>query len=262
MTRRQAICTLAAIPAAAAVPERIVVATFDDAAVTHATYVAPLLAKYGFGATFFVCEFPPDFDDKSKYMTWNQIRAVNDAGFEIGNHTRSHTHVTQLSRDQFAAELKYIEDRCEGLGIPRPVSFAYPGYQANAMAVDILTERGYRFARAGGNRVYDLSADNPLLIPSFSTSGSNRDRVVEMLKQADGSRRGCPHGSRCTRLRTSGRHYAARTARRVSPIPAGEPVFRHRDARFGQIPEIIRNGGLTTGRWDLYCQNRDLCASW
>ena len=93
----------------------------------------------------------------------------------------------QLSRDQFAAELKYIEDRCEGLGIPRPVSFAYPGYEANAMAVDLLTERGYRFARAGGNRVYDLSADNPLLIPSFSTTGSNRDRVLEMLKQADGS---------------------------------------------------------------------------
>jgi len=51
-------------------PERVVVLTFDDASRSHATFVAPLLEKYGFGATFFICEFPPDFaTDKTKYMT-------------------------------------------------------------------------------------------------------------------------------------------------------------------------------------------------
>jgi len=54
---------------AARVPDKVVALTFDDASASHATFVAPLLKKFGFGATFFVCEFPPDFEDKSKYMT-------------------------------------------------------------------------------------------------------------------------------------------------------------------------------------------------
>jgi peptidoglycan/xylan/chitin deacetylase (PgdA/CDA1 family) len=57
------------------------VLTFDDASVSHATHVAPLLKNYGFGATFFVCEFPPDFDDNSKYMKWEQIAELNRMGF-------------------------------------------------------------------------------------------------------------------------------------------------------------------------------------
>lgn len=52
------------------IPDKLVVLTFDDGVVSHAAHVAPLLKQYGFGATFFVCEFPPDFHDKSKYMTW------------------------------------------------------------------------------------------------------------------------------------------------------------------------------------------------
>ncbi|MEP7365288.1 MAG: polysaccharide deacetylase family protein [Acidobacteriota bacterium] len=43
------------------VPDKLVVLTFDDGVVSHATFVAPLLKQYGFGGTFFVCEFPPDF---------------------------------------------------------------------------------------------------------------------------------------------------------------------------------------------------------
>jgi peptidoglycan/xylan/chitin deacetylase (PgdA/CDA1 family) len=31
-----------------------IVLTFDDSVASHATFVAPLLKKYGFGATFFV----------------------------------------------------------------------------------------------------------------------------------------------------------------------------------------------------------------
>ena len=48
------------------IPDRVVVLTFDDAVVSHATHVAPLLRQYGFGATFYVVEFTqPPFADKS-----------------------------------------------------------------------------------------------------------------------------------------------------------------------------------------------------
>ena len=40
------------------IPEKLVVLTFDDAPASQYDIVAPLLQEYGFGATFFVCEFP------------------------------------------------------------------------------------------------------------------------------------------------------------------------------------------------------------
>ncbi len=169
---------------AATAPDRTVALSFDDAAVTHATLVGPLLKKFGFGGTFFVCEFPPDFADKSKYMTWRQIAALHDLGFEIGSHTRTHTHVGKMNAQQFGAELAYIENKCAAAGIPKPISFAYPGYETSSSALPVLKERGYRFARAGGSRAYDPKTDDSLLIPSFSTSGDRKAQVESAMAQA------------------------------------------------------------------------------
>ena len=167
------------------IPDHLVVLTFDDAVSSHATFVAPLLKKYGFGGTFFVCEFPPDFDsDKKKYMTWDQIRSLHEMGFEVASHTHTHANVAKLTRAQLVNELAYIEDRCLELGISRPVSFAYPGYETHPDALQILTQRGYLFARAGEDRTYHPFLDNPLLIPSFSTTGTDKKRVLNALKQA------------------------------------------------------------------------------
>lgn len=166
------------------VPDKAVVLTFDDAIRTQAVNVAPLLKQYGFGATFFVCEFPPDFQDKTKYMSWDQIQTLSTLGFEIGNHTRTHTHVSSMTRDQFIQELDYIENKCREYGIPKPVSFAYPGYDTDSSAIAVLAEKKYLFARAGGSRAYDPETDHPYLIPSFSTAGTDSQRVFNAIRQA------------------------------------------------------------------------------
>ena len=166
------------------IPDRLVVLTFDDASVTHATYVAPLLRKYGFGATFFVCEFPPDFADTTKYMTWPQINQLQSMGFEIGNHTGSHTHLNTIDSGQIVRELEVIEDRCAEYGIPRPSSFAYPAYDTDPLALPILSRKGYYFARVGAGRPYDPQTDHPYLIPSYSTSGADTTQVMEALRLA------------------------------------------------------------------------------
>ena len=137
------------------IPDKTVILTFDDGVSTHATYVAPLLKKYGFPATFFVCEFPPDFDDKHKYMSWEQIAQLHKDGFEVANHTWTHKHAGKLTGPQLVEQLAYIENKITGFGAPRPVTFAYPGYATSAAALEILAARGYLFARAGDDRVYD-----------------------------------------------------------------------------------------------------------
>ncbi len=168
---------------ACAAPEKICVLTFDDACASHARTVAPLLTQYGFGATFFVCEYP-GFENKTNYMTWAEIAELNKNGFEIGNHTLTHTHVGKLKPAQFAAELEAIETRCASNGIPRPVSFAYPGYATNSAALAVLRERGYQWARAGGGRAYRPAQDDPLTLPSVSGSGEKTDRLLGALQQA------------------------------------------------------------------------------
>jgi peptidoglycan/xylan/chitin deacetylase (PgdA/CDA1 family) len=171
------------------VPDRLVVLTFDDAALTHATYVAPLLRKYGFGATFFVCEFrEPPFADKSKYMSWAQIRQLHRWGFEVGSHTLTHRHVNKMTERELAAELDSLEGRCRAHHIPQPVTFAYPGYDTSPRALPVLRAKGYQLARTGGDRPYNPATDNPLLVPSYTTLATNRSQILEALTQAKNGR--------------------------------------------------------------------------
>jgi peptidoglycan/xylan/chitin deacetylase (PgdA/CDA1 family) len=168
------------------IPDKLVVFTFDDASESHYSYVAPLLKKNGFNATFFVCEFQ-DFELKDKYMTWEQIKELGDMGFEIGNHTRSHPNITKITNEEFVAELEYTEDKCQSLGLKRPRSFAYPAYFRNQENIDILESKGYHFSRIGGQEVYDPEVDYPLLVPSFS--GSRKD-VASVYKAFDSAKDG------------------------------------------------------------------------
>lgn len=147
------------------IPKGLIVLTFDDSVASHATFVAPLLKKLGFGATFFITEGFEFATDKEHYMTWEQIKGLHEAGFEIGNHTRRHASVVKQSPEQLSADIEFMESQCLSHGIPRPVSFCYPGYQSSETAVKVLAERGYKFARAGGARAFDPATDNFLTIP-------------------------------------------------------------------------------------------------
>ena len=164
--------------------DKTVILTFDDAVSTHSTYVAPLLKKHGFTATFYVCEFPPDFDDKHKYMSWEQIEGLHKMGFEVANHTHTHKNVGKLKEAQLVEELEYIENKLVAFGAPRPVTFAYPGYGTSIAALKILEQRGYQFARAGFDRVYDPETDHPLLVPGFTTRANNQEMIMDAFAKA------------------------------------------------------------------------------
>jgi len=172
------------------VPDRLVVLTFDDSAASHATHVAPLLKKFGFGATFFITEGFNFTTNKKDYMTWKQISDLHQAGFEIGNHTRRHTAVSRQAPGEIDADIAFIEEQCLRHGIPKPVSFCYPGYATSKVAVKILTDRGYRFARAGGTRAFDPGKDHPLLLPQAfdGKPGSTFKQFVEATAAARNGR--------------------------------------------------------------------------
>ena len=170
------------------IPNNLLVLTFDDANASQYSIVAPLLKEFGFGATFFVCEFPSAFKDSLIYMNWSQIKELDKMGFEVANHTRTHPAVSELTKAQFLKELNYIERKCDSLGIEKPLSFAYPGYSLSIPVIEILQEKGYRFARAGGSRAYDPTNDYPLLVPSWSMNASNKQQIMAAFNEARNGR--------------------------------------------------------------------------
>jgi peptidoglycan/xylan/chitin deacetylase (PgdA/CDA1 family) len=170
------------------IPDKLVVFTFDDATASQYSIVAPLLKQYGFGATFYICEFPPSSSDSNLYMNWRQIKELDRMGFEVANHTRSHPQLSRLSSEEIDQQIAYIEHKCDSMHIKKPVTFAYPGYDLNMDVLAILKKRGYAFARGGGSRAYNPLKDYPLLIPSWAMVADNRAEIMKAFGDARNGR--------------------------------------------------------------------------
>jgi peptidoglycan/xylan/chitin deacetylase (PgdA/CDA1 family) len=134
----------------AATSPKLVVLTFDDSKASHYTTVRPILLEHGFNATFFITEGFTFRENKDDYMTWEQITALHQDGFEIGNHTKDHIGVSADTLGIVRHQIQYINDRCLEHGIPRPVSFAYPGNAIHKSGPNLLGELGFTWARRGG----------------------------------------------------------------------------------------------------------------
>ena len=102
------------------IPDNLVVLSFDDATESQYSIVAPLLKQFGFGATFFVCEFQSNSPEIPVYMNWNQIAELDNMGFEVANHTRTHISVNKVPKAKFIEELNYIEYKCDSFDIGKP----------------------------------------------------------------------------------------------------------------------------------------------
>jgi len=185
-------------PALEPIPDRLVVLTFDDASKSHHDVARPLLLKYKFGATFFVCEGWDFATNKKDYMTWEEIARLHKDGFEVGNHTIDHKGVTDKTLRDLPAQIKALNARCKEHGIPQPVSFAYPGNAITKDALPVLKDLGIKFARRGGSPehpykdgrgfAYEPGLDHPLLVP---TAGDARPTwMLDDLKAAVAQARG------------------------------------------------------------------------
>ena len=85
---------------------RLVALTFDDGPNLNATpAVLAKLHKHGVPATFFV--IGDYINPESEIM----MRLAHDMGCEIGNHSRSHSHMPELSAQQIRDEIDYTSRR-------------------------------------------------------------------------------------------------------------------------------------------------------
>lgn len=114
--------------------------TFDDGCETDWVVAAPLLAEFGFNATFYVIAGNVG---SPGYLSATQLRQLAGAGFEIGCHSMTHSYLNGLSADRLRVELVDARDRLEQLSQTRIKHFSCPGGRWNRRVAHFAEAAGY-----------------------------------------------------------------------------------------------------------------------
>lgn len=119
-------------------------------------------------------------------MSWQQVRALADAGHEIGSHSMSHAILPQL--DEAAIEREVVDSRAAiEAAIDRPItSFCYPNGDCDDRVVRAVEQAGYGCAVTTRWGINERGTDRFRLLrcdmnPFYSTSQSgtlSRARVA------------------------------------------------------------------------------------
>jgi peptidoglycan/xylan/chitin deacetylase (PgdA/CDA1 family) len=174
---------------------RTVVVTFDDAYLSVLQLAKPLLDAVGFPASVYAPtayldtpDRPLSWDGIEQWiggeherelvpMSWDQLGGLAEEGWEIGSHTRTHPHLTELDDETLRVELS--ESRAtveERLGRPCP-TLAYPYGDHDERVVAAAGVAGYT---AAGTLPGRLPRPRPLAWPRIGIYHSDDARRFRM----------------------------------------------------------------------------------
>ncbi len=92
-------------------PEKTILITFDDGHKGNYKYAFPVLMRYGFCATFFCTS---SYIGEASMLTWEEIKAMVDAGMSVQSHTLTHPFLKQLGDEEVRRELGQSKKIIEG----------------------------------------------------------------------------------------------------------------------------------------------------
>lgn len=164
----------------------IVTLTFDDGDLDNFA-AAQVLQQQGLRATFFI---PSGLVGTPGYMSWDQLRQLQQAGNEIGGHSLDHTKVQGLEAAALRREI--CDDRTNLLDHGfTPISFAYPFGNYDPAAKAMVKECGYAGARSirGGPELMPIT--DPYAVRAFpyivsDTALAKMQRYVNGTRQSGG----------------------------------------------------------------------------
>jgi peptidoglycan/xylan/chitin deacetylase (PgdA/CDA1 family) len=129
--------------------------TFDDGYKDNREVAAPILERHGLSACFFIATDFIDTDRvgwwdaevgvRSRWMSWDDVRALDQRDFEIAAHTKSHADLGEVWGETARAEIAGSALRIEA-ELGRPVTlFSFPYGRR-----DNLTEANRNLVRESG----------------------------------------------------------------------------------------------------------------
>ena len=100
--------------------KKVIALTFDAAWGADKTQgILDIMNEYNAKGTFFLVGFWIDKYEK-------ETKAIAEAGFEIGNHSRNHLNMPKLSENEIENEIEYVNDRVFDLTGKKPKYFRAP----------------------------------------------------------------------------------------------------------------------------------------
>lgn len=129
-----------------------IVCTFDDGYKGLNDYALPILLKYGFTATVFICTGQIGKDNKwnnkdsvlRQHLNMDELQNLYIHGWEISSHGVSHTNLLKLTDEELINELKHSRDFITSLW-GEAMTYAYP-YGAYNDYVKSCVGKYYRYA--------------------------------------------------------------------------------------------------------------------
>lgn len=140
----------------AELPAGAVVITFDDGWKDQFTQAFPILKEHGYTATFFV--YTDAISNGPAFMTWDDLRTLQQAGMTIGSHSRTHPMLTVRGVALTEEIDGSRQDIMRHLGT-EPEFFAYPYGDWNRHIADVVQTAGYIGARGMGDGPVNKSSD-------------------------------------------------------------------------------------------------------
>ena len=117
--------------------DKVISVTFDASWGGDKTLaILDLLDEYNAKATFFLVGIWVD-----KYP--ELVKEIAARGHEIGNHSDSHAHFTQIAESKIRAEMDSCSDKIEALTGIRPTLFRPPYGDYNSKVVTVVRDEGY-----------------------------------------------------------------------------------------------------------------------
>lgn len=152
--------------------EKSVALTFDDGFKDFYEHVLPILREYNAPATVYI--ITDTLDDSSfthdgrenEYLSHEEIEELVDEELvTIGNHTRSHPFLSEITGDELKEEIVGAKERLEQLFDVEITRFSYPSNNFSSEAVTIARESHEIAVTRRGNRKLITPDIDPALVP-------------------------------------------------------------------------------------------------
>ena len=162
-------------------PESYVLITFDDGWHDNYQYAFPVLRELQLTATFFVITGRMG---TKQYMSWQQLREIQDAGMHIESHTHSHVPLELLADDDVDDELNRARQSiAQHLGKQvRYLSFPHGSY--NKKILKQAEHAGYQ-ACGTSNTDYARSDSRLMELPRLLIRRSFDDGQFQRICRAE-----------------------------------------------------------------------------
>ncbi len=147
---------------------RAVVLTFDDGYQDLVDTAMPILREFGYPATAFIvsdligktAEWDTRFGgEMGQLATLDGLKLLEQSGWELGHHTRSHARLTSCSDDDLRNEIAGGKEQLETLLGHSVPTFAYPFGVNDQRVRDFTRDAGFPYGFALDARIATNASD-------------------------------------------------------------------------------------------------------